>query len=139
MDAALAREIMIRALQVVATDAAGQIALFPSWVCIPDEIALTFHDARLLFEGYCAEEGPPAEVLSMVMALDATLKALSGTRNQDFWTLEALREDIRWQHIREEATRILQALGAPPGPPRIDALYARGRGERGLGGDVAEE
>ncbi|HYO75720.1 MAG TPA: hypothetical protein VE010_04595 [Thermoanaerobaculia bacterium] len=116
--------MLIDALQLLAADAADQIRAFPSFVCIADEIALTFNDAVLLCLQNAEEDGTPEWLVAAVKEIDEKFDALSGSVAPDFWTAAALEDDVRWQELRGSARKILGQLGAVRTLPTVHAVFA---------------
>ena len=119
-------EQLMRALQILAAPAEAQIAHYPDFVVVGDELALDFEDA-------CRQFLPDASGLTeeqrrSIAALDMFLEELSGHDNERFWLdRSALRKDERWCEIRAKAAEVLDAFGWPHEvPPRSDATYVSG-------------
>lgn len=111
---------VIAALQVLAADADEQLRAFPPYVAVADEIALLLQDALLVYE-----QDAPAEdaLLRAINDLDTTLDGLSGAANATFWSNDSLTNDSRWQRLRETARQLLQQLGIPQRPPRVEDTF----------------
>jgi hypothetical protein len=116
---------IVRALQLLASEARRQILLFPPGVAVADEIALLFDDGMLLVEQEqklnCNNIAEP--VLMMLRALDTEFARLSNEPFKSFWTTEALCNDLRWQRFRTTAREILTLMGEPIGPASITGVY----------------
>ena len=103
-------------LQALAQPAEIQLTLFPSFVCVPDELALEFE------QHYC--NGPPsdralwsASQLAALHKLDALLESMSGHEHAGYWTLSALRDSDLWVRVRRLAMDSLVEFGWPAAPP----------------------
>lgn len=107
-------EWIIRAL---AQTADVQIALFPAFVCVADELALDFdeHYQRFVGEGCSASVG--SEAKQAMEALDRHLSSFSGPEHAELWTDEALRHAPEWRQTRQLAREIIARMGWPPDPP----------------------
>ena len=116
---------IVRALQLLATDARRQVSLFPGGIAVADEIALLFDDAMLLLEQEqklnCNDIVAPA--LVMLRALNTELARLSEEPDKSFWTTDALCNDLRWQRLRITSREILTLMGESPGAPSINGVY----------------
>jgi hypothetical protein len=104
-------------VQALAQPADEQIALFPDFVVVGDELALDFESALERFRADAVSA--PAQAVATVNALNAYLEQLSGPQNEDFWLDEArLREDPRWNQVRQLALAVLEAFGWPNVTPK---------------------
>lgn len=77
-----------------------------------DEFALDFSDFWRCAKGDDGERFT-AEQIHKLDASDSELGAMSGLANAGLWTEDALRQDARWERIREDARAALIALGWP--------------------------
>jgi hypothetical protein len=105
------------AVRALAQDATIQIALFPSFVVVADELALDFEQYRLATADRLSELG--GHVVARVGELDAALEAMSGPEHLDLWTDEALRSAREWVTVRALARRVLEAAVWRNTPPPI--------------------
>ena len=103
-------------LQALAQPGGVQVALFPPFVCVAEELALDLQNWLLVTRSQNLRVHPDA--LSAIAAIDQQLVKLSGKSNQDFWTIEALKSDLRWENVRQDARTALSVAGwentAPP-------------------------
>lgn len=113
---------LIQSLQLVAAPYQSQIKVFPSFVNLPDEIALTFNDSYLLSEQLLKAGLISKVVYTELSEVDACFEALSNPENAGFWTLEAMQHDFRWQEFREKAIRILELLNQIADSPDLDNI-----------------
>ncbi len=121
-------EMLIQSLQLLAADAEVQIHALPSFVHVPDEIALIFSDAYLLADDLVTagliHDYQEAELDS----LDKLLDQISG--DKALWTLHALRASRQWEEIRVLARGILDSLGQERQKPNLFWLrYIRSQGD----------
>lgn len=113
-------------LQALASPAATQQSLFPTFVCVADELALDF-DQWLRVATHRHTLAP--EQTAALTALDELLARMSGRQHEEFWTVPALESHATWQQIRDLAHRALDAFGWPLVPPPTGrAIYVPGRG-----------
>jgi hypothetical protein len=102
------------ALQVLAASAHDQIAHFPDFVCVADEMALDYN----LWLTRVRERVPLApDHIAALTAIDTYLAERSGGHNSAFWTNAALTDDPGWADVRRLAQDGLRALGWPVEPP----------------------
>lgn len=103
-------------VQALAQPAEVQVTLFPVFVCVADELALDLQNWLLAAKGQNIPLGPAA--ISRITDIDQELSALSGKAHEEFWNVHALKNDMRWENIRERARAALAAAGwenaAPP-------------------------
>lgn len=112
-----------RCLQALAQPADVQVSLFPDFVVVGDELALSFDEA--LTRHRAANGSFSSGQASSLEALDAYLEELSGPHNETFWCDPAsLESDPRWQRIRDFARTALDAFAwAAVVPPPDGAIY----------------
>lgn len=94
-----------------------QASLFPSFVCLADELALEFEEC---LSGLRAARAPlDAGVEQALNDLDRQLEMMSGPSHPEFWTDEALETAAEWGRVRELAHAVLTKAAWPctsPGP-----------------------
>ncbi|MGH6816165.1 MAG: hypothetical protein ACREC6_10705 [Hyphomicrobiaceae bacterium] len=113
-----------RSLQAPALPADVQRSLFPSLVCVADELALDFDDWRRIAT---ARHKFTTDRLSALASVDALLSQTSGRKNAELWTDAALADHPCWQDVRERARQTLRAFGwKVEMPPKNRATYIRG-------------
>lgn len=115
-------------VQALAQPADVQRTLFPSFVCIGDELALGFDDA---WRNWRARDPVLAESQrAAIEELNRYLDELSGEHNAEFWlNADRLGQDRRWDSIRKKAGAVLDALGWPHDqPPRDGAIFVNADG-----------
>jgi hypothetical protein len=109
-------ERLMHSLQLLACPPEVQLGSFPSFVHVPDELALDFDNFRTAFVGNFRTE-ITAEQLYCLDLIDECLSRMS----KDCYSHEAVTEAPEWQNARQLAARALKAFGWPPGePPRRD-------------------
>jgi hypothetical protein len=114
---------VIEALQLLAAEATEQIAAFPPFVAVADEIALTLHDALLLLKQDADAAGLPESVLATIEEMDRSLDELSNQTESRFWSPEGLANDVRWHRLRLSARDLLKTLNVPQTRPTVTATY----------------
>lgn len=112
-------EWLIESLQLLALPHDLQVACFPDFVHVPDELAITFSDSLEVAEQTLpfAELSQPAR--DKLHALDRRVGTLSGSHNAPFWTLTAVAHDPIWQEIRVSAAEIPHLLGRQTTQPKL--------------------
>lgn len=96
-----------------------QEALFPEFVCLADELALDFEESLRGFQAGSAQLGE--RFSEAVLRLDAQLEKMSGPKNAEMWTDEALADSPEWATVRELAVAVAEIAGWPtssPGPSK---------------------
>lgn len=111
-------------VRALAQPAEVQLALYPSFTCHADELALEFEEAhRATFP--LRNGAFSASQLLLIEELDRQLERMSGLANERLWTEEALREAPEWMRVRELAREVLEAMGWSSEAPPIErsAIY----------------
>jgi hypothetical protein len=110
--------MIIESLQLLAADPETQIQSLPEYVHIPDEIALIFSDTfqlihqnknSLLFNDFQFQK---------LCEIDNYLNNMS-EENHKIWTLEALKENDKWEKLRKMALVILKSLHIEKQSPNL--------------------
>ena len=113
------------ALQALAAPADQQVQLFPSFVCIPDELVLDF-DQWHRAAARDAEFSP--EQQAALAQLEEAIDAWSGPAHADVWSEATLATHPVWFDFRSLASNALAGFGWPTElpPPDRGAIYVRG-------------
>ncbi|MFA5947630.1 MAG: hypothetical protein WC806_01490 [Candidatus Gracilibacteria bacterium] len=106
-------KILIDALKNLASDYNDQIKAFPDFVCIPDELALNYYDAFLLSNQVLEAKLINKDQYKKIKKLDDYFDKLSGKKHIEFWKLDALKTDSRWEKARIMAKEILSSIKLP--------------------------
>ena len=114
------RQSTLEALQLLAAPADTQLAHFPEFACVTDELALDFDHWREVYLGAFAEDLSPYQIecFDQIAARFQALSEGGPAFQEDFWTDEALRSSPEWERIRRIARRLLAALDWAIEPPR---------------------
>jgi hypothetical protein len=105
-------QTLVEALRLLAAPADVQIGLFPAWVAIPDEVAVTFEDAYVVVDKSALSE----EAIPMVEQVARRLETLD-MPYADRWDPSVLARSEDWRGIRLLAMSALAALGTEYRPP----------------------
>ena len=121
---------MVDALRLLALPADTQVAALPSFVEVPDELALSFDEAyrALTVDGLTGAFS--ASQLTALAEIDRSLEEMSRPPRGALawtpellelsaWTIDALYADERWGWLRRSARRLLRALGVESGRPDL--------------------
>jgi len=110
-------------VRALAQAPAVQRDLFPDFVEVADELALDFEERYRRLPTDIVHFTP--DQAQRVNALDSALAAMSGPAHEELWTMEALDEAPEWDHIRQLARELIQAMGWSNSPPPSDrgAIY----------------
>ena len=113
-------EIIIESLQLMAADYDTQIDILPTFIHVPDEIALIFDEAHL-----CAlelkGEGLINEQQELGLArIDQRLDDMSN--NEGLWTLDQLKSSPQWSELRGLALEVMASFGLTKKRPNIHWL-----------------
>ena len=108
-------------VRALAQPAAVQLALYPSFVEVADELALEFeeHSRRIDVDALT-----PAQ-RDAVRALDRALAEQSGPAHAELWEIAALDGTPEWAHFRALAAKVIELMGWSSDPPPYDrgAVY----------------
>ncbi len=107
-------EQLLWALQALAMPATVQRQLFPSGVCVPDELVLDF-DECWRHVGDLTEKQQ-----SVLKRLDETIDRWSGLEHPDVWEDSALDVHVVWHEFRTLAVEALKAFSWPIAEPPSD-------------------
>lgn len=99
---------LIQVLRLIASTSDIQIASFPQFVNVADEIALSYNDIYLLVP-LLKKEGLISPVAcNILMQIDELFDTMS--QNKSIWNVDALENDKYWQKSRYLALSILKEL-----------------------------
>lgn len=111
------REKLVEVLLLVAANADDQIASFPEFVVVPDEVALALDDILSMYADGELEGDVGVIAAQGIRKLDEQFTALGGPG--DFWSEPAMRSDPAWQSTRDQARSILATQAVALRSPRI--------------------
>ncbi|MFI8484030.1 hypothetical protein [Streptomyces rubrogriseus] len=92
-DPSFQRRLMMEALTVLAADSQVQVSWLVRHAVMTDEIALDFDHAFRMAEAVVADGEPARGVMADLREIDVVLSKMSGGRNADRWTRDALSTD----------------------------------------------
>lgn len=110
----LQMEMLVESLQLLAASYDVQATILPSFVHIPDEIALIFNDV------YRQVRNTNLVTLDQQVNLeriDRLLDQMSDKR--DLWALKALRDSPEWEQVRSLALEQLVSLNVEQRSPNL--------------------
>lgn len=115
------------AVQALAQPAEIQPQLFPSFVMVPDELALDFDNWRIAFDDRYGHVWS-LEQRNAVVALDELLTMMSGPDKPEYWISDGCLNHPVWSEVRRLAAEVLSVFRWPQDrPPPDRALYAQYR------------
>lgn len=110
------------AVQALAQPVEIQIGLFPDFVNVADELALTWEEAVYDLEEY--SKFLSDDKLIAIRSLDEAILAISGENNYEFWTDTALRESNKWNEIRAIASNVAKTMNwSASSPGKVEGIY----------------
>lgn len=113
---------IIQVLRLLAGSPEMQVAAFPEFVTVADEIALLFHDSFTLPGVQQEREMAAGDYLREI---DELLDRMS--QRADLWSNEALRTSDEWARLRVYARDALRCFGEEVLPPDLSWVrYVRG-------------
>lgn len=111
-------ERLKHAVQRLALDPPAQVAQFPDFVVVADELALDLDHWLEVCEAWSYIDSP--DVVAALKTINDHLDQVSGSEQAERWTVEALAADPGWIEVRAMAREALVAAGwaaeAPPTP-----------------------
>jgi hypothetical protein len=114
------------ALQRIALEPQEQVAQFPSFVVMADELALDLDHWTEVCRAWRYVEG---EVAVRLTVMGELLGSMSGREQATRWTEKALADDPGWQQARAMAREALRVAGwpqeVPPTPEAEGTKYVR--------------
>jgi hypothetical protein len=101
-------------VQRLSINAVQQVAQYPDFVVVADELALDFDHWLEVCEsnGYVDKE-----LLPHLRRIDKQLDIMSGEENANLWTVPALQSHAAWKLVRGFAHAAIDAAGWPHGAP----------------------
>lgn len=102
-------------IQALAQQPDIQIALFPSFVNVPDELALIWEEALRELDN--SKIVLSNEQKNLIRCLDDYISSISGISNIDIWDIDALYHSIEWKNIRKLAKQVGIKMGWQLTPP----------------------
>jgi hypothetical protein len=104
-------EMLRQALLALAAPPDEQVARFPAFVAVADELALDFDDALAVLTSPDAAWTGGAGQRAALDAVDSLLEDMSRRHDETLWTVEALQERPEWRRVRRLAAAALAAFG----------------------------
>lgn len=112
--------MLIQALQLVAAEADTQVSSLPSFVHIPDEIALTFDHPYTFTDKFVKDGLITGDQKRALDGLNTLFDEM--TQDKELWTLDQVRESPKWQETRILARNILRMLGQKLRRPDLSGI-----------------
>ena len=100
---------LVNTLQFVASSATVQLKLYPSGVCVTDEIALDYHHTLLYADSQLENNKVYLSVYGALKELDDEFGNMSAISS--LWTEKALKLSNEWANTRRMALVILENMG----------------------------
>jgi hypothetical protein len=111
--------VLKRAVQSLALNAAEQIDLYPNFVEVADELVLEFDECWRSFKSTQAVEHLANHQVAALTALDSYIESISGPSHEEIWTVNALSVKPEWQTIRSLAKSTLLTFGWAATRPEV--------------------
>jgi len=117
---------LVRAIRLLAADGPNQIASFPSFVHIPDELVSIFSDGYLLIKQHNKNPFFDEEASKVLDSLERHIESMEHVPN--LWTVDALRNRKEWEELRTIAKSFLDRIGFDYGPLDLSGIqYLSGK------------
>lgn len=114
---------LIESVELLAADFDVQHGALPSFVLIPDEVALTFDSAMGGIEQIRDAGLLTSEQIEYLMSINAILDAMSDGGHEAFWTSEAMKHDPTWNRLRILARKALRSLNQQIREPDLGWMH----------------
>ena len=101
---------IVRSLRFVAAPFDVQKEMVPGYVCLPDDVALDFHNAFLLCDQLLEEGRITEEIYHLIETLDSIFTEMTDLRDDSLWTEEGMQTSEYWIRSRKMATKILSKM-----------------------------
>jgi hypothetical protein len=98
-------------LLALALEGEQQIALYPTYVEVADELVLEFDECWHLLKDKAFGDTIAFHQEAALAELDGFIASVSGPTHPDVWTIEALDNREEWTTIRRLATRAADTFG----------------------------
>ncbi|RME59610.1 hypothetical protein D6779_03840 [Candidatus Parcubacteria bacterium] len=112
--------MLVDALQLVAAPAEEQVSSLPDFVCVTDEIAMTFGDAYLLVPQLERAGLVPPDAAALLKHLDDYFEAIP--KDESLAKVESLDSHPFWAGARTLAEKALRLLGEERRPPNFSGI-----------------
>jgi hypothetical protein len=109
---------LIQNLRIITSDSNVQIALFPEFVNIADEIALLYNDVYITVPILVTENLISSIVYDILTQIDRLLDSMS--QDKSLWNIEMLEKNKYWQELRYLAYSALRELKEPYVKPNLE-------------------
>jgi len=106
---------LIEVLNLVAADVDVQEAVFPNFVHIPDEVASEV--AEVVEYASNEKDAVDAKIIKVLASIDEIFLKHAG--QEEFWTIDSMRENSNWHDIRLMARKELARLKLPERVPDL--------------------
>lgn len=109
--------MLLQSLHLLAASYEQQMQAFPSFVHVPDEVALVFSDAYLfvpeLTQACLITTDQSADLAQVEQVLDHM------SQRKEVWTVDALKTSPQWKEVRQLAHKLLDSFHEPNRPPDL--------------------
>jgi hypothetical protein len=112
---------LVEALRLLAAPPPVQESSLPSWVAVPDEVALTFFDTYDVI----SKASIPDDARAMLEKLSVRVNVRDQLSEADRWHPETLYRSEDWEEVRALASKALTALKFPYSHPHVSGDYVR--------------
>lgn len=102
-------KIFFQIINLLASSYEEQIRVFPSFVIIPDEIALLFDDVYRDVNQMYEDKILSSDSVNLLIKINNLFDTMSEDLTK--WNLKSLKEDLDWNTIRHIAKSILEIQG----------------------------
>ena len=120
-------EMLIDALYLLAADYQTQEKTLPDFVFLPDEVISIFSEAYLLFPQLIDAGMVNDSQINSLKIISDLIKEMGGKKEQNIWSVEAMRNHPDWNRLRSFARSALAEFGKTLIPPHLGWIsYVKG-------------
>jgi len=101
-------QYLIMNLKIVSAKFEEQVECFPEFVVIPDEIAINYGEAFLLFEYEDFSDRLSENVIKKIRDIRMTFSRMSSDKS--IWNIESLEKHPMWEKQRKAAQEVLEEM-----------------------------
>jgi hypothetical protein len=101
---------LIESVELLAADFDVQRQVLPTFVFVPDEVALTFDNAMTVIDQIRDAGLLTDEQIELLSRINTIFDTMSGPGHESFWTPDSMQHDATWNKIRTLAKKALHSL-----------------------------
>ncbi len=116
-------EMLLQAVILLALEYEDQASSLPEFVCLPDEVVLTFDEAYRLFDQVIDAKLVTEAQIAAIKTIDRFIQGMNSKKDtENIWTVEAMKTSLDWQQLRVLARNTLPLFSVTETKPNLDWL-----------------